>query len=135
MQFQPHGNTSVAAEGRLVVFRPESGGDAEEIARILDEIRRVLPALAGAAWGALVVLGSDNLLLTPDAEASLRDAAPRLMASGLRALCLCGRPPAELWIVRAQFERVFDGQPLQFTVLAHEAEARGWLAAQLERAG
>lgn len=131
MRFKPHGGTTVSAEDRIIAFAPAGTGNAEEIDRLMAALAGIVLGLGGRAWAALLLVPDAGTLLTPDAEARLAAAVPALHGGGLAALAIAGRPADELWILEAQFGRIFAGHPVDLAVISDPAAARSWLRVQL----
>lgn len=134
MRFKPHGGTTVVADERIVAFAPTGTGNAEEIDRLMVSIASLVPNFDGRPWAALLLIPDGDTLLTPDAEERLTAAVPALHASGLAALAIAGHAAVELWILEAQFGRIFAGRPVALAVIAEPEAARTWLRARLDDA-
>ncbi|PND38629.1 hypothetical protein C1O66_14575 [Paucibacter aquatile] len=134
MHFKPHGDTRISRDDRLLVFAPQATANVEEINRVMRELAGHVAPLQGRSWTALVQLARDDALMTPEAELALQAAAPGLLQSGLCALALSGPDPSSLWIVEAQFRRVFASTGLPLSLHKQDAEARAWLHQQLNLA-
>lgn len=128
MEFAPHGDASIDLRGRVLVFRPKGYGNAEEMQRVLGEVRRLLPSFAGQPWGALL-LAQASPLLTPEAEQLLAQMAPGLVASGQTGFAIAGARAAEAWLIQAQFTRIYAGTPCPLRLFDDEASAEHWLQA------
>lgn len=124
--FIPHGDTRMEVQGRILIFRPGGPGNRQEIDRLLVKIVDATPSLHGSAWGALISAGEDHLL-TPEAEARLQTATPKLVMSGQVATAVVAPDHATRSILQAQFQRMYEGSGTEIGSFASEDEAVAWL--------
>ncbi len=131
--FDPHGDTQLSLYGRVLCFRPQGAANAEEILRLLGAINANLRDFEGSDWAALIHIRGADHLLTPDAEAALRAAAPRLVAGGQRALALVTPAGAINALLDRQFNRIYVATDCPVRVFAGEEAAMNWIESRLAR--
>ena len=125
-EFAPHGDAVMEVRGRILVFMPRGPGNREEIERLLLKVDEVAPTAKGSVWGILID-ADDNHLLTPDAEARLREEMPQLIRRGQIATAIVVRAGATGSILEAQFRRIYRDADCQIERFQREADAVEWL--------
>ena len=124
--FHPHGDVVLDVRGRILVFQMHGPANVEEIERLLMKVSDVIPAFQGNDWGAMID-AEESHLLTPDAEARLRDAVPQLRHMGHIATAIVSRDGATGAILQAQFRRIYQGTSAQIARFGREVDAVDWL--------
>ena len=126
VQFSPHGNTRFEIEGLVIVLRPDSSLNEEEIARLWAQAFQAVPGFAGERW-AMLYIAESAVLLTPEAEKLARQALEALVKQRFSGLAMVIRNDDAGWLIEAQMRRIYSGVDCELRVFAEEEDARCWL--------
>jgi hypothetical protein len=131
-QFDAHGQTAFEVRGRILVFRPHSGGNREEVERMVDKIHEVLPRFAGKSWATMVIIDTP-MLMTHDAESKAQTANLKMLELGLVGHAIVmPDSPARLLIERVM-SRIYGDSKIRVGSFDNEAEAERWLLELIEK--
>ncbi len=129
-KFEAHGNATVELDGRTIVITPDGPGNEEEIVRVLELIRVLLPLIPPGPWGVLLIAKADMLVI-PDAEAIITSAIPVLRAQGHLATALAILNDNVRMVLNAQFSRIYASAGAQLAVFDSIDAAKNWLEGRL----
>jgi hypothetical protein len=131
-EFEAHGETGFEVRGRILVFRPRSGSNQEEVERMLTKIQAVLPQFAGKPWGTMSII-DEALLMTPGAESRAQSAYLEMLQLGLvgQALVMADSPGRVL--IERITRRMYGAPESQLRFFDTEAAAEQWLLGLIEK--
>jgi len=132
-KFKPHGEFSVATEGRILVVRTIGPWNEELIRLYSRTVTENVEALAGAPWGMLGVV-ADEGLHTPDSFAATVETVRKHRARGRIASAVILQNVSAREIVRSMFSRLYTEAGEPFAFFENEESARSWLSEKLVEA-
>ena len=132
-KFMPHGEFSVATEGRILVVRTVGPWNEELIRLYSRTVAENVEALAGAPWALLGVI-SDEGLHTPDSFSATVETVRKHRIRGRIASAIILQHVSAREIVRSMFSRLYTEAGEPFAFFEDEESARGWLSEKLAEA-
>ncbi len=128
VEFSPHGGI-VSIQRIDRILRIEGGGatNPEGVRQYLGLLDGWMAEIGGQPWAVLAIVVDQEALLTPDAEALLRDQVCALSRRGRIAMGLVCPPRPGRQVLIGQWQRIYLDSGCAMRIFDTEPEARQWL--------